>query len=518
MRFFGSLFFSTPFILVLSACSSIQPQAEKEIETNTQISVQTPVVINKAFSKVSEGSFRGQLSYQGNKINFESCADQQQYQIITKTALQDIYNKITNNTDMPVYIEFAGEINFPEKNTATSSVIVRLDRINHMALAKASLQCAKTLNTFRFKAKGDTPYWRINMHDNKFFFATKVSNQSYTLDNANIELTQINQLKSSNQEGQKLTLKIQPGHCYMQGNKEYWGYITEAKTIYGNFTGCGEPGRLKNYQSFQGYYLSKSKQPGQDINLILNNNHTLQYTQNNDQNEVIKTGFWKGNTPDTVVVMLTQQGKQAIQEEMVFQRNGLSLSTTEINKNNILTQFNDTLTFKKMDSKQNTLKSNKIQIKRQFSAQNINPTDQIDLEVQQALRQYFDIHRTDPKNTRFNSVRFDLNGDGQDEAIVLLDWCSNTGCEMIIFEAKDDHLVFSSRVSRVQAPITVAQSQKFSWQGLLVAKDTQWLQLDFDGLSYPLKISEAKDIKQPIDSTGVVLFNKGKPTTWFSIK
>ena len=516
MRFFRSLFFTMPLVLVLvlSACSSMQPQAETDSKTKTL----TPDTVHQVFSTVPEGSFRGQLTFRDNKAYFETCDDQQQYKIITETALQDIYNKITDNNDMPVYIEFAGEINFAEDNTSTSSVTFRVDRIHHMALAKLSLQCAKALNTFRYKAKGDDPYWRINIHDNKLFFATKAGNQSYTLENANFDTTKINLLKSNNELGQSLTLKIQPAQCYTLDNKEYWGYITEAYTIYGNFIGCGEPGRSTSKQPFQGDYLSKSTTASEDIRLTLNANHTLEYQQGDNRNEVVKTGFWKSNTPNTVVVMLVQQGKKPIQEEIIFQRNALSLSSIEINKDNAITQFNSTLTFTKVAAQQDSQKNEKIQIKRQFTAQNINPTEQVDVEVQQALRQYFKIHRTDPKDTRFSSVRFDLNGDGQDEAIALLDWCSSTGCEMIIFGSKDKSLVFSSRVSRVQAPITVARTKNFSWASLLVAENKQWLQLDFDGLSYPLHINEAKSIEQPTDSTGVVLFNKGRPATWFSIK
>jgi len=89
---------------------------------------------------------------------------------------------------------------------------------------------------------------------------------------------------------------------------------------------------------------------------------------------------------------------------------------------------------------------------------------------------------------------------------------------MLVFESKNKGLIFSSRVSRIQAPILVAQTQHFSWQDLFVAKDNNWLQLDFDGLSYPIRISEAKNINKPTDSSGVVLFSKGRPTTWFSIK
>ena len=244
----------------------------------------------------------------------------------------------------------------------------------------------------------------------------------------------------------------------------------------------------------------------------------MEYQQGDSLNKVIKTGFWKSNTPDTVVAMFAKQDGKKIQQEIIFKRDGLSLSSTEINKSTVVTKLEHELTFDKMNAKLGSLEGDDIQIKRQFIAQQLNPANNIDTEVQKAVRNYFKIHRTDPKNTRFNSVRFDLNGDGKDEAIVLLDWCSSNGCELLIFEQKEKGLVFSSRISRVQAPILVAKSQHFSWQDLFVAKDNNWLQLDFDGLSYPLKISEAKSIEQPTDSSGVVLFSKGKPTTWFSIK
>ena len=516
MRFFQSLFFTAPFALILSACTITQPQTQNKTQTSTpQL---TEEVVHKAFSSILENSFRGQLTTENNKFYFQACEDDQQYTIVTDTELATIYKKISNNTQQPVYIEFAGEINFTTNKRAKNPVALRVDRIHHMALAQSSLQCAKPLNTFRFKAKGEDPYWRINMHDNQLFFATKASNQSYLLGNANFEATQINHLKSSNAEGQQLALNIQPGHCYMSDDKEYWGYITEAETVYGHFSGCGEPGWLETSTTFAGYYLKAATNQSPAINLTLNENHSAEYVQGNKPYQIIKTGYWKSNTPDNVVVMLAQQGDQPIQEEIIFKQSGLSISSNAINISNIQTSFATPLTFKKMNLQAGLSEDETVQITRQFNPQNIAPKMQIDTEVQAALRQYFKIHRTDPKQTKFSSVRFDLNGDGQDEAIAFLDWCSSTGCEMIVFEAKDDNLVFSSRISRVYAPITVAKSQHFSWQSLASKKGQQWSQLEFDGLSYPLKTHKIASSEQLPEPTGVVLFSQGKPNKWFPIK
>ena len=404
MRFSSSFLLIAPLILILSACSST---TSSNSTTQIKDTVATPVpdIIHKDFANILEGNFRGQLRYKNNKPYFQSCDDPQQYQVIAEAQLKEVYKKIDDNKDDPVYIEFTGQIIFPKNKRSKTSVVVDLDHINHMASTKTSLQCAKAIDTFSFKAKGNDPYWRINIHDNKLFFATKASNQSYTVTKSTIESTKQRKLTAIKSDGQTLSLKIEPGDCYVPENKEYWGYITVVESIHGKFSGCGELGQLTSDQSFTGEYLSQSKQhPVQDTNLSLNANHTLEYQQGS---QTIKTGFWKSNTPDTVVAMFTKQDSKKIRQEIIFKRNGLSLSSNEINKDNVLIKLDEMLSFDKMNGKKVSVEGDDIQIKRQFTTQSINPVNSIDLAVQKAVRNYFKIHRTDPKDTRFNSVRFD---------------------------------------------------------------------------------------------------------------
>ncbi|RBW41382.1 hypothetical protein DS885_17020 [Psychromonas sp. B3M02] len=511
MRLSYPLLISTSLITLLSACTSAPPKTNTETVSEVSTTPQaTP------FSHILGTSFRGQLSYKNNQAYFTPCDDPEQYAIQTEEPLAEIYQQIGNSKSEPVYIEFAGEISFTDKKYS-KSVVTRIDKVHHMASAKSSLQCAKAVDNFSFKATGDMPYWRINIYDNQLYFAAKTSNQSYTITNSKIESERQHTLHAIDDNDQRLTLKIEPEQCYLSDHKEYWGYTTKVESVDGQFFGCGELGELDNDQSYTGEYFSQAIQQ-QDINLSLNDNHTVVFQQGEISEQNIKTGFWKSNTPDTVVVMLTKEGDKNIREELVFKREGLSLSCTEINKDNVLTPLDHPITFDKMNAKHGDLDSETIQVTRQFSPQQLDAPNQVDVEVQQAVRQYFKIHRTDPKNTRFNSVRFDLNSDGKEEAIVLLDWCSSNGCEMLVFEEKDKGLVFSSRVSRIEAPIEVAQTQHFSWQDLLVKKDQKWLQLESDGLSYPLKVTDAKAVDAPLESTGVLLFSQGRPTTWFSIK
>ena len=521
MRFPYSILFVTSLISVLSACSSTSTQVSDSLDF-LEGSYNDGIAIlggnYRAFSQISEANFRGQLHYDDDDdAYFKSCDSETEYKITENIKLFDIYKTITANEESstPVYVEFTGEINFPNRRSK-SSIAMKVEHVDHMALAKASLQCAKAIDTFNFKAKGNVPYWRINTSDNQLFLATKASNQVYTLENTDFEKMKTNYLSAINDKGEKLLLEIKDRHCYIQENNEYWGYSTKIESVYGEFIGCGESGYLTTTPQFKGQYLSQY----QDLesHLVLNKNHTLEYKQNDGESSIIKTGFWKTDNPEVVVVMLTELNNKKIQEELIFHRRGNILSTNEINTYNVVSEFEQPLVFKKISSLENSFESKSIKIKRDFLAQHINPKKDIDLAVRSALRKYFKIHDTDPKKTQFSSVRFDLNGDGQDEAIVFLDWCVENKCEMLVFENNNNKLKFSSRVSRVPTPLTISKSLHFSWQSLLTKDKTQWLEFDFDGSSYPLHSREAKKIKEAENATEVILFSEDAPMNWFYIK
>lgn len=506
---FSFLLFTTPLFLI--ACSSAPPPVAP-IEK-----APAPIIVKKDFSKVLEGNFRGQFSFGDGKGYFKACDANKEFSVDANFALRNVYEQIASTPYTPVYIEFAGEVTFPKNKSEKSDAIMRVDRVHHMALAKASLQCAKPIDTFLFKANGDDPYWRLSIDNHQLFFSTKASNQAYEVDDSDFRTTQINSITTTNKKGQRLKLKIQPGHCYDLKNKEYWGYTTQVESIWGEYSGCGEPGWPIEDQLFTGYYLNNNN--GTTTNLTLNPNYTVEYKETINGKETLKTGFWKTNSPQRVVVMLTQQADNKLREELVFKREGLTLNVEEVNQSNILTQLEQPLMFNKMNAKEGVEVVKVNRINREFSAQRISPDAEIDVDIQKSVNDYFKIHRTDPKDTKFTAVKYDLNGNGIDEAIVVLDWCSKkNGCEVLIFEGRKEGYRFSSRVSRVHTPIIISQNQRFLWQSLLIKKKAGWSQLNFDGLSYPIHTRDLEVVNKADHSTGVVLFNKGKPTTWFPIK
>ena len=142
----------------------------------------TPV-IKVDFAKMLDSNFRGYLSVGDDKGYFTACDSGQDFPVIVNSALSNIYTQITSEKSSPVYIEFVGGITFPAINMPSSDALMRIDRAHHMARPKASLQCAKATHGFLFKAKGEDPYWRLNINQDRLHFATQASNSAYHIQN-----------------------------------------------------------------------------------------------------------------------------------------------------------------------------------------------------------------------------------------------------------------------------------------------------------------------------------------------
>ena len=501
-------------VCLLAACSTPTTPTQT-ITTITPVEEAEPV-IKQDFTKILADNFRGQVYFKGNDAYFTGCESDQVFPIQENLQLAKVYQRISNQTSQPVYVEFTGEVIFPENENSEFDAIMRVDRVHHMAPAKTSLQCATPVNGSLIHAKGETPYWRLSIDGQNLYFATKAQNQVYKTNKANYQTTQTNTVMSVSKNDKLLRAVIQPNECFDLKDNEYWGYKATITTESNTYEGCGEPGWPSIDNSFTGYYLNEAQ--AKVVNLTLNSDGTAQYHQKTVTGSSLKTGYWKTNTPDSVVVMLTKSGDANIREELVFTRNGLTLSTKEINNNNIIEKLNNSLVFKRMNMEETDEEGVEPSITRTFSPELLNPSANIDPAIQQSVDTYFKIHRTDPHNTQFNSVTYDLNGDGIKDAIVLLDWCSKNGCEMLIFEGTNNGYRFSSRVSQVKAPVTLAKEQHFLWQSLLTEKSGQTKKLDFDGISYPNDTNNLPSASKIDESTGVVLFSQGRPKTWFPIR
>ncbi len=65
----------------------------------------------------------------------------------------------------------------------------------------------------------------------------------------------------------------------------------------------------------------------------------------------------------------------------------------------------------------------------------------------------------------------DLNGDGKPEAVVLFtgqDWCSKTGCSLVIFQSQEFGFRPVSHIVNVRPAVLAAPSQGSGWRDLIV--------------------------------------------------
>lgn len=109
-------------------------------------------------------------------------------------------------------------------------------------------------------------------------------------------------------------------------------------------------------------------------------------------------------------------------------------------------------------------------------------------QLHMAIMRYFD--SGDAQDTSdFSSVLADLNGDGEDDAVVLvrgLSWCGNGGCTMLVFRGTSSGFRFVSRSTVSDVPIRLSSIKSKGWKTLIVnSRKTGDMLLKYDGRAYP---------------------------------
>lgn len=87
----------------------------------------------------------------------------------------------------------------------------------------------------------------------------------------------------------------------------------------------------------------------------------------------------------------------------------------------------------------------------------------------------------------------DLNGDGKPEGLVLFsgdDWCTKTGCSLVVFQEETTGYKVISHVTQARAPVLIGPEANFGWRDLMVATGgggapLRTVRLGFNGKGYP---------------------------------
>jgi putative lipoprotein len=235
------------------------------------------------------------------------------------------------------------------------------------------------------------------------------------------------------------------------------------------------------------------------------------YSYNNGDPSIVEQGFWQQLNQNQVQVVMTRHQQQYLISERIFTLdNGKLVAEKEKVGNVVYPIANGGLVLFEAKSEQAQVNTT---TKVDLTAKQVNSHDQLDQNVDQAIREYFKTNNTSPDNTQYRWLTYDLNGDGKEELFAQLDWCGSGGCTLLIFENRQDNWRFNSRVTLVKGDIRLGKSQNHGWQDLIFnvsgggatpAKHT----LSYTGVSYPLNPSVAP-VADDTDISDVVLFADG---------
>jgi hypothetical protein len=97
--------------------------------------------------------------------------------------------------------------------------------------------------------------------------------------------------------------------------------------------------------------------------------------------------------------------------------------------------------------------------------------------------------RGDDSHPVLRTYQFDLNGDGREDAIVLLTgnkWCGSGGCNMLVFQGTEKGFSLVSTSTITNIPIAVLPETKHGWHTLIVRSGkTGMVLMRFNGQEYP---------------------------------
>jgi len=126
-----------------------------------------------------------------------------------------------------------------------------------------------------------------------------------------------------------------------------------------------------------------------------------------------------------------------------------------------------------------------------------------------AVQEYVE-KKGERERPQFRYALIDLDGDGSDDAIVLLlgsSWCGSGGCTMLVFRGTKDKFTVVSGSTITYEPIRVSPEKAHGWKTLIVySKGKGDVLMRFNGERYPLNSSmQPKATPAQVEAAQIVI-------------
>ncbi|CAM3122316.1 hypothetical protein [Moritella viscosa] len=392
------------------------------------------------------------------------------------------------------YIEFEGQINQSLQSHHQRAEIT-IEQLHYLSNQNNNT-CRMTTSAPNFEVIGTEQNWVGYGQDNIFRFVIKDLNSKWSINKSVITKGLKAFVETQDSDGKQLNISFTGNGC-IDNNNNYWQYETKLLINKKQIKGCGKyPNHQENTQAWIGNYHYKNSNVTIELELAEYHQANVKYHYRNGTTQHSR-GYWHFYGSSGLKLLLTQhQGKKA-NVVYHFRRDGVRLQASQQWRDNTKYSFNGAiLTLDRMDDKIESFTTiGLIPRVRHFQSKTIPSPTVSTSAINKAVKRYFAMHKTKTDKSKYWFSEYDLNGNGNKDLLVMIDWCKKDGCVLLVFENKLNRYKFVSRIAQVQAPIQISKTQQHQWQSLLIKKNQNWQQLDFDGISYPAKVTNGKPAK-----------------------
>ncbi|EIX4888726.1 hypothetical protein MDT00_002878 [Vibrio vulnificus] len=477
-------------LLLLQACSTSAPVATQSAPPLPTANLSQPEsVIAQSFM------LSGSLVVGHEAQYITPCGSTQQYWLQLSTQQRQQLMALTSLPYQSMYGEVIGHL----KTTGDEGFASEYDAlfvVEQLNLVDASnpTRCEQAARPTQ--AFGNEPNWRIDFAANQLTIK-QLSKQDQTRE---ISRSQLSPRKREYQfDGGQLLLS--ENLCKDTMSNSLYGWKATFDWQDTQLSGCATTSNIDATLGWRGLYTATSTQSsGFSVHMQLNADHSAEtrYLYANEARPLVEKGYWQQLNPNQIQVVMTHHQGQKLVTERIFTHTGSQLKAEKEKVGKVVYPI-----------AQGGLilypaAAGEMMSDAPITTQTVIPTDTRNVassaefrrDVDQAIREYFRLHKTDPSNNQYRWLTYDLNGDGKEELLAQLDWCGSGGCTLLIFENHQETWRFNSRITLVNTPIYLGNQRNHGWQDLIFnvrgggAKAQSHL-MQYDGISYPLNPSVA---------------------------
>ena len=469
-------------LLALSACSTFDSQPNSSNQSTPKASLDNPVSIQPQTFVM-----RGEVVLGHEVRSITPCGSQQQYWLDLPSDQFQQALKLVRSPYAPLYGEVVGHLATGQADGFVADYNARfiVDSINILS-AENPKRCDQPVKPTH--AFGNEPFWSVSFADKQLTLQKPgEAKQQLTLNSSRIES---DRRRYQFDEG---WLELNKRSCVDGMSDSLYGWSSTLNLDGTTYQGCATLSNKDATSNWSGFYQATSTQASNfSVSLKVSPDHSAitTYSYDNGESDSVERGYWQQLNQEQIQVVMTHHQQQPLLSERIFTRDGNKLTAEQEKVGNMVYPIADgglTL-FKSEQTGQSE--------PAEFNPLAIPASAEFNPKVDKTLRDYFRANNTDPTGTRYRWLSYDLNGDGDKELLVQLDWCGSGGCTLLIFDNQQQTWQFNSRITLVRTPINVGTNKHNDWQDLILfvsgggAVPNQH-NLKYDGSKYPLNPSMA---------------------------